>query len=68
MFSTAGFIANTILAQYLAILEVIAAGFFVIAFAANIIIFWVMAPRNSTSEVSELSPMAMSGPTQASAF
>jgi len=51
MFSTAGLVANTILAQYLAILEIIAAGFFIIAFAANIIIFWVMAPRNSASQV-----------------
>ncbi|KAK4554102.1 hypothetical protein LTR86_008943 [Recurvomyces mirabilis] len=51
MFSTAGFLANTLLAQYLAILEIIAAGFFIVAFAANIIIFWVMAPRNSASDV-----------------
>ena len=51
MFSLAAGIANTVLAQYLAFLEIMAAGLFVIAFAANLIVFWVMAPHNTASQV-----------------
>ncbi|KAK5708144.1 hypothetical protein LTR97_000684 [Elasticomyces elasticus] len=51
MFAFAAGIANTILAQYLALLEIIAAALFVVAFAANLIVFWVMAPHNTASEV-----------------
>ncbi|TKA72132.1 hypothetical protein B0A55_06367 [Friedmanniomyces simplex] len=51
MFAFAAGIANTVLAQYLALLEIVAAGLFVIAFAANLIVFWVMAPHNTASEV-----------------
>ncbi|TKA67428.1 hypothetical protein B0A55_10022 [Friedmanniomyces simplex] len=51
MFAFAAGVANTVLAQYLALLEIVAAGLFVIAFAANLIVFWVMASHNTASEV-----------------
>ncbi|KAK0302789.1 hypothetical protein LTR82_017753 [Friedmanniomyces endolithicus] len=51
MFAIAAGLANTVLAQYLALLEIMAAGLYAIAFAANLIVLWVMAPKNTSSEV-----------------
>ncbi|KAK5119172.1 hypothetical protein LTR85_007786 [Meristemomyces frigidus] len=50
-FCAGGFILNTFVAKHLALLEVIVAAFFVLGYAANIIVFWVMSPKNSATEV-----------------
>lgn len=50
-FCAGGVFFNTIGARHLALLEVIVAAFFVLGYAANIIVFWVMSPKNSASDV-----------------
>ncbi|KAK5137655.1 hypothetical protein LTR08_007950 [Meristemomyces frigidus] len=50
-FCFGGFLLNTVGAKHLALVEVIVAAFFVMGYAANIIVFWVMSPKNSASEV-----------------
>ena len=50
-FGTVATIANTLLAKYLAPMEIMIAAFFVLGYVANIIVFWVMAPKNSAMEV-----------------
>ncbi|KAK3100893.1 hypothetical protein LTR53_018814, partial [Teratosphaeriaceae sp. CCFEE 6253] len=50
-FTALGLFLNTIGAKHLALLEVFVAAFFVLGYAANIIVLWVMSPRNSANEV-----------------
>ena len=50
-FAGLGLLLNTVAAKHLAMLEVFVAAFFVLGYAANIIVLWVMAPKNSASDV-----------------
>jgi len=50
-FALLGLFFNTVAAKYLASVEVFVAAFFVLGYAANIIVLWVMAPKNSAKEV-----------------
>ncbi|KAK4541569.1 hypothetical protein LTR36_007866 [Oleoguttula mirabilis] len=44
-FCAGGFVLGTFVAKHIALLEVIVAVFFVLGYAANIVVFWVMSPR-----------------------
>ncbi|TKA80392.1 hypothetical protein B0A55_01914 [Friedmanniomyces simplex] len=50
-FAASGLFLNTIGARHLALLEVFVAAFFVLGYAVNIIVLWVMSPKNSATEV-----------------
>lgn len=50
-FCAGGVFLNTIGAKYLALLEIVVAAMFVLGYAANIIVFWVMSPHNTASHV-----------------
>ena len=50
-FCGGGVFLNTVGAKHLALLEVVVAAMFVLGYAANIIVFWVMSPHNSASHV-----------------
>ncbi|KAK0275608.1 hypothetical protein LTR35_010878 [Friedmanniomyces endolithicus] len=50
-FAASGLFLNTVGARYLALMEVFVAVFLVLGYVANIIVLWVMSPKNSTSEV-----------------
>ena len=50
-FTAGGVFLNTIGAKHLALLEVVVAALFVLGYAANIIVFWVMSPHNSAQQV-----------------
>ena len=51
LFAAVGAVLNTIGAKHLARLELAVAIFFVLGYVANVIVLWVMSPRNSASEV-----------------
>jgi len=51
VFTAAGMFLNTVGAKHLALLEVLVAAFFVLGYAVNIIVYWVMSPKNSASDV-----------------
>lgn len=50
-FCAGGMFLNTIGAKHLALLEVVVMVMFILGYAANIIVFWVMSPHNSASAV-----------------
>ncbi|KAK3643035.1 hypothetical protein LTR56_010409 [Elasticomyces elasticus] len=50
-FATLALFLNTIGAKHLALLEVFVAAFFVLGYAANVIVLWVMSPKNTAKEV-----------------
>ncbi|KAK0282919.1 hypothetical protein LTR91_024170 [Friedmanniomyces endolithicus] len=50
-FAASGLFLNTVGARYLALMEVFVAIFLVLGYVVNIIVLWVMSPKNSTSEV-----------------
>ena len=50
-FTFVGYLLNTVGAKHLALMEIVVAVFFVLGYAANIIVFWVMSPKNTASEV-----------------
>ncbi|KAK1078740.1 hypothetical protein LTR33_006987, partial [Friedmanniomyces endolithicus] len=50
-FAASGLFLNTVGARYLALMEVFVAVFLVLGYVVNIIVLWVMSPKNSTSEV-----------------
>lgn len=50
-FCAGGVFLNTVGAKHLALLELVVAALFVLGYAANIIVFWVMSPHNSASQV-----------------
>ncbi|KAK1823102.1 hypothetical protein LTR12_002405 [Friedmanniomyces endolithicus] len=50
-FAVSGLFLNTVGARYLALMEVFVAVFLVLGYVVNIIVLWVMSPKNSTSEV-----------------
>ena len=50
-FCAGGVFLNTIGAKHLALLEVAVMAMFVLGYAANIIVFWVMSPHNSATDV-----------------
>lgn len=50
-FAAGGMFLNTVGAQHLALLEVVVAVMFILGYAANIIVLWVMSPHNSASVV-----------------
>jgi amino acid transporter len=50
-FCGGGAFLNTVGAKHLALMEVVVAAMFVLGYAANVIVLWVMAPHNSASAV-----------------
>lgn len=50
-FCAVGFLLNTFGARHLALLELLVAGFFVLGYVANVVVFWVMSPKNSANGV-----------------
>ena len=50
-FCVGGVFLNTIGARQLALLELVVMVMFILGYVANIIVFWVMSPHNSTSAV-----------------
>lgn len=50
-FAAVGMFLNTVGAKHLALLEVFVAAFFILGYAANVIVLWVMSPKNSAQEV-----------------
>ncbi|KAF2766660.1 amino acid transporter [Teratosphaeria nubilosa] len=51
LISVAGMALNTVGAGHLALVEVTVAAFFVLGFATNLIVLWIMAPLNPAKEV-----------------
>jgi choline transport protein len=50
-FCSLGFLLNTVGAKHLALMELLVAAFFILGYAANLIVFWLMSPKNSATAV-----------------